>query len=117
MPLLQQLKKMEHECGARENLFRLEGGNIKAVPLCIEQRRIKAVGTLRLYCIRISDKLLVIGNGGVKKTTKYQQDPVLLGIVNQLKQIEHQIFVESRKAHAGYDDFDIMKSIIETITL
>ncbi len=115
--IIATIRKMELECGARENLFRLEGGNIKAVPLCIEQRRIKSVGTLRLYCIRISDKLLVIGNGGVKKTTKYQQDSVLLGIVNQLKQIEHQIFVESRKIHAGYDDFDTMKSIIETITI
>ena len=48
------IKKMIDDCGARENLFRPEGNNIKAIPLFIEQRRGKGVGTLRLYCIRIS---------------------------------------------------------------
>lgn len=32
------IKKMVEDCGARENLFRLEGKNIKAIPLFIEQR-------------------------------------------------------------------------------
>ena len=105
-------------CGARENLFRLEGGNIKAIPLCVFLRRKdRSVGTLRLYCIRISDKILVIGNGGIKRTDTFQEDPALLGIVNQLRQIEHQIFVESKKAHVNYYDFDKMKPIIETITI
>ena len=65
------IKKMVDDCGARENLFRLEGKNIKAIPLCIEQRRRREVGTLRLYCIRISERILVIGNGGIKKVRKY----------------------------------------------
>lgn len=72
---------------------------------------------MRLYCIRISDKLLIIGNGGVKRTATYQEDPVLHGIVNQLKNIEYLIHAESKKKHAGYNDFDIIKSIIETITI
>lgn len=37
------------DCGARENLFRPEGNNIKAIPLCIEQRRGKGVGTRNDY--------------------------------------------------------------------
>ena len=68
-------------------------------------------------CIRISDKILVIGNGGIKRTDTFQEDPALLSIVNQLRQIEHQIFVESKKAHVNYYDFDKMKPIIETITI
>ena len=47
----------------------------------------------------------------------FQEDPALLSIVNQLRQIEHQIFVESKKAHVNYYDFDKMKPIIETITI
>lgn len=37
------------DCGARENLFRPEGNNIKAIPLCIEQRRGKGVGTRKIH--------------------------------------------------------------------
>ncbi|MDB0680183.1 hypothetical protein PL418_01160 [Barnesiella intestinihominis] len=114
--IISVIKKMADDCGARENLFRLEGGNIKAIPLCI-CRRSRSVGTLRLYCIRISDKILVIGNGGIKRTKTFQEDPALLGIVNQLRQIEHRIFVESKKARVDYCDFDKMKPIIETITI
>ena len=114
--IISTIKKMADDCGARDNLFRLEGGKIKAIPLCI-CRRSRSIGTLRLYCIRISDKILVIGNGGIKKTKTFQEDPALLGIVNQLRQIERQIFVESKKAHVGYYDFAKMKPIIETITI
>ena len=111
------IKKMVDDCGARENLFRLEGKNIKAIPLCIEQRRSRGVGTLRLYCIRLSEKILVIGNGGIKKVRKYEDDPVLLDIVDKLRSIEHQIFIETRRAHTDYEDYQKVKTIIETITI
>lgn len=114
--IISTIKKMADDCGARDNLFRPEGGNVKAIPLCICPRR-RSIGTLRLYCIRISDKILVIGNGGIKRTKTFQEDPALLGIVNQLRQIERQIFVESQKADVGYYDFNEMKLIIETITI
>lgn len=75
------------------------------------------MGTLRLYCIRISEKILVIGNGGVKKVRRFEDDPVLLDIVNKLRSVEHQIFVETRKIHADYDDYQKVKKVIETITI
>lgn len=59
----------------------------------------------------------MIGNGGVKTVAKFEDDPVLLGIVNQLRMIEHQIFVETRKAYSDFDDFETVKGIIETITI
>ena len=111
------IKKMVDDCGARENLFRLEGKSIKAIPLCIEQRRRREVGTLRLYCIRISERILVIGNGGIKKVRKYEDDPVLMDIVDKLRSIEHHIYIETRKAHSDYEDYQKVKTIIETITI
>ena len=111
------IKKMVDDCGARENLFRLEGKNIKAIPLFIEQRRRRGVGTLRLYCIRISERILDIGNGGIKKVRKYEEDPVLLDIVEKLRSIEHQIFFETRIVHTDYEDYQKVKTIIETITI
>ena len=111
------IKKIVNDCGARENLFRLEGKNIKAIPLCIEQRRRRGVGTLRLYCIRISEKVLVMGNGGIKRVRKYEDDPVLLDIVDKLRSIEHQIYIETRRIHSDYEDYQRVKTIIETITI
>lgn len=115
--IIARIQKMLTDCGARENLFRLEGRNIKALPLIIEHRRGQGVGTVRLYCIRISDRLLILGNGGIKKVSRFEDDPVLLGIVNQLRDIEHLIFVETRKAHSDYEDYQTIKTIIETITI
>ena len=49
--------------GALERFFRNEGkmgDNVKA--LAIDSHK------LRLYCLRISDQILILGNGGVKTT-------------------------------------------------
>ena len=115
--IIAAIKKIIDDCGARENLFRPEGNNIKAIPLCIEQRRGKGVGTLRLYCIRISVKILIIGNGGIKRVKRYEDDPILLDIVNKLRSIEHQVFIGTRKIHADYDDYQKVKMVIEAITI
>ena len=32
---------------------------------------------LRLYCIRLNDKIVIVGNGGPKKTRTWQEDRVL----------------------------------------
>lgn len=115
--IIARIQKMLKDCGARENLFRLEGRNIKALPLIVEHRRKRGVGTFRLYCIRISDRLLILGNGGIKRVTRFEDDPILLGIVTRLRDIEHRIFAEARKAHSDYDDYQTIKRIIETIAI
>ena len=56
--------------GAKESFFRPEGkmnDRVCAIPLLTSYRQ-KQNGTLRLYCIRISDKLLIAGGGGIKTT-------------------------------------------------
>jgi len=66
--------------GALERFFRNEGkfkDNVKA--LAIDSRR------LRLYCLRISDKILILGNGGAKLTRTYQEDEKLMGYVMDLQ--------------------------------
>lgn len=63
------------ENGAKESFFRPEGkmnDRVCAIPLLTSGRQ-KQNGTLRLYCIRISDKLLIIGGGGIKTTRTYIQ--------------------------------------------
>ena len=63
------------ENGVKESFFRPEGkmnDRVCAIPLLTSGRQ-KQNGTLRLYCIRISDKLLIIGGGGIKTTRTYIQ--------------------------------------------
>lgn len=69
--------------GALERFFRPEGkinDNVHAIP--IEGSK------LRLYCLRISEQIIILGNGGVKSTKKYQDDPKLYGYVIDLQRFE-----------------------------
>ena len=43
---------------------------------------------LRLYCLRISDQILILGNGGVKTTRTYQEDELLSGYVMDLQKFD-----------------------------
>ena len=54
-----------------------DNDNVKA--LAIDSRK------LRLYCLRISDQILILGNGGVKNTRTYQEDSKLSGYVMDLQ--------------------------------
>ncbi|MDH6357140.1 hypothetical protein [Parabacteroides sp. PF5-9] len=72
--------------GALERYFRPEGAygdGIGAIP--IEGNR------LRLYCIRVSNSILVIGNGDVKQVKKWQECPILSQYVEQLKKLQEKL--------------------------
>ena len=43
---------------------------------------------LRLYCLRLSDSILILGNGGVKKTKTYNEDYTLKGYVITLQKFD-----------------------------
>ena len=77
--------------GALESFFRPEGNfsdRVCAMPLWTPPRRKDKCGTLRLYCIRMSDSLLIIGGGGEKKTRTYEEDSALLEKVRTLQSID-----------------------------
>lgn len=69
--------------GAFERHFRPEGKmSDGVVALSIDSRR------LRLYCLRMSDQVLIVGNGGVKNTKTYEEDEELSGYVMDLQKFE-----------------------------
>lgn len=69
--------------GALERYFRLEGKmNDDLCALAIDSRQ------LRLYCLRISDQILIAGNGGIKTTRTYQENEELNGYVMNLQQFD-----------------------------
>lgn len=80
------------EVGALERFFRPEGkieDDLVALPL--------DSGKLRLYCLRISDQILVIGNGGIKDVKRYEDSRQLLGYVMDLQRFDRllQAMLES----------------------
>ena len=43
---------------------------------------------LRLYCLRLSDSVLIVGNGGEKNTKTYEEDTELSGYVITLQKLD-----------------------------
>lgn len=69
--------------GALERNFRPEGKmNDNVVALPIDKSR------LRLYCLRLSDKILILGNGGEKNTKTYEESEELKGYVMDLQKFD-----------------------------
>ena len=69
--------------GAFERNFRYEGKmKDSVVALSIDSKR------LRLYCLRISDQILIAGNGGVKSTRTYDESEELSGYVMDLQKFD-----------------------------
>ena len=69
--------------GAFERFFRPEGkmsDHVVALPVVTSK--------LRLYCLRLSDKILILGNGGLKNTRTYNKDDTLRGYVITLQNFE-----------------------------
>ncbi len=54
---------------------------------------------LRLYCLRISDQILILGNGGVKDTRTYQEDETLSGYVLDLQKFDELLKQAQKKGN------------------
>lgn len=51
---------------------------------------------LRLYCLRLSDSILIMGNGGVKDTKTYEESDELSGYVITLQKLDAIMKAEER---------------------
>lgn len=75
------------ERGAQERYFRPEGkfaDRVCALPI--------DSASLRIYCIRLSDHVLIVGNGGIKKGfATYQESDELRGYVLTLQKLDELI--------------------------
>lgn len=88
--------------GALERYFRPEGkmrDSVVALPT-IKSR-------LRLYCLRLSDKILILGNGGVKKTRTYDEDDTLKGYVVTLQRFEELLKAGVREGTVSISEKEI----------
>ncbi len=76
--------------GALERYFRPEGhygDGVGVIPIDVGNK-------IRLYCLRLSDKILIFGNGGVKDSDSWQNSKTLAPYVKLL--IDTSRFIHSR---------------------
>ena len=95
--------------GALERFFRPEGGindSVQALPI--------ESGKLRLYCLRLSDQIVILGNGGAKNTPTYNEDPKLYGYVLDLQKFEKILNDNIAKGYVSIKEKEL--SGVEDIT-
>lgn len=97
--------------GALERYFRPEGAlrdNLCALPL--------ESGNIRLYCLRISDEILILGNGDRKETRTYQEDTRLFGYALDLQKFDRLLRDDLDKGFVTIEE-RTLKSIEEHVYL
>lgn len=100
--------------GAYERLFRTNEGrmndNVVAIPLDILPRRNH--DTLRLYCVRLSDRILIIGNGGTKRG-RYNDNPAIVKCTKDLANLERAInyYIRQNKISLEYNKIVIDEGV------
>ena len=81
--ILTAINRMLNASGFPERYFRPEGkmgDHVVALP--VERTK------MRLYCLRMSDSVLIVGNGGIKRTKTYEEDESLNGYVITLQKLD-----------------------------
>ena len=80
--------------GAQDRHFRYEGkmkDRVMALPSHLETT------SLRLYLLNIQSRILILGNGGLKSTAKYQEDARLNKCVETLQKIDIELKLREKK--------------------
>ena len=63
---------------------------------------------LRLYCLRLTDKILVLGNGDVKNSRTYEENDTLQGYVIDLQKFERLLRQEVRSGNVKITEKEII---------
>lgn len=79
--------------GPLDTYLRREGGRLKAVPI--------EACTLRLYMFQVNDEIILLGNGGIKKTRTYQLQPELNKYVSNLREVGRKLLNRSNYSTRG----------------
>lgn len=100
--ILTAINKMLTVSGFLERYFRPEGkmrDRVCALPI--------ETSKLRLYCLRMSDSVLIAGNGGVKDSNTYQENSELNGYVLTLQKLDELIKLAVKKGEITIEEHTI----------
>ena len=98
--------------GAEDRHFRYEGtrrDRVMALPSHLETT------SLRLYLLNIKAKILILGNGGIKHTSTYQEDAHLHKCVQTLQKIDIQLKCQEKKRVIAITGTKILGELTFTI--
>lgn len=84
----------------------------------IEERRFRPEGKMsdgvtalpvyKIYCLRLSDSVLIVGNGGVKNTQTYEEDKDLNGYVISLQKLDALLKADIRNGVVRIEKTEIV---------
>ena len=100
--ILGAIQRMLSAVGFLERYFRPEGkmrDRVAALPI--------QTSKLRLYCLRLSDSVLIVGNGGEKSTKTYEDDPELSGYVINLQKLDELLKSAEKKGSISIEETTI----------
>lgn len=98
--------------GAEDRHFRYEGrkhDRVMALPSHLDS------SNLRLYCLNLSAKVLILGNGGIKSTQTYNEDPILSKCVETLQKIDIEIKIKEHQKIISIKGTELMGPLNLTI--
>ncbi len=104
--------KIVEEMGVEDRYFRYESSrtdSVFALPSYFDSSR------LRLYCICCNTKLLILGNGGEKKTRTYQEDPILNQCVEDMKMVNRELVRAFKQGRLLFDGINLRGNLSLTI--
>jgi len=98
LALVTRLNDMVERFGFKEQFFKKEGSIRDSVEALHYGN-----GKLRLYCLRWSSVLLIVGYGGVKTTRTYQGDPVLHEAVAFSQEVDARVAARQKTGEIHID--------------
>lgn len=110
--ILNALNKMLENGATLERYFRPEGkmrDNVVAMPTFRT--------SLRLYCLRMSDSVLIVGNGGEKNTKTYEESAELNGYVISLQKLDELLKQEIASGSVVIENANIVGADEKTFDL
>lgn len=110
--ILAAIQRMLETSGFLERYFRPEGkmrDNVVALPI--------QTGKLRLYCLRLSDSVLIVGNGGIKDSRTYNEDTELSGYVLTLQKLDELLKLAIKKGDITIEEHNISMDDNKTFDL
>jgi hypothetical protein len=95
--IVQRISSMTDSLGYREQFFEMNEG-LRTDSVAALKR-----GRIRLYCLRWSSSLLIVGTGGLKTAQTYQKDMARRHIVPELQELDKLIMMRQRSGEIEID--------------
>jgi hypothetical protein len=102
-----RLENIKNRHGARIEFFKSEGTEsdlVHALHAGSKKQGYLQLNHLRWYCIRLSDRCVILGNGGVKHVAKTQDDSFLMEKERDMRWVDYCLSIASEKGDITTDD-------------